>query len=95
MGETSSKKGIDLSGFLPWYVVQTKPANDYRVQTNFINRGIKVLLADHESYRYASYSLIQKIKLSFQTVSLRGLISTPTIRRSNGRASGRSIPVSK
>src|SRR3972149_4414313 len=39
--------------FAPWYVVQTKPANEYRVETNLVKQKIEVFLPKYESYQYA------------------------------------------
>ena len=40
MTQTHSTAGTDLSG-LPWYVVQTKRANEHRVETNLIFAAYK------------------------------------------------------
>src|SRR3972149_2762148 len=65
MTETPSTTETDLSGLPPWYVVQTKPANECRVQTNLINQDIKVFLPQYESYQYAGPQSVRKIKPLF------------------------------
>jgi transcriptional antiterminator RfaH len=48
-----------------WYVIQTKPGNEHRVETNLSNQGIEVFLPLLESFQYSSGKMIQKIKSLF------------------------------
>lgn len=65
MTETYSTNGAGLSVLPPWYVVQTKPANEYRVETNLINQDIKVFLPQYESYQFAGSGSLRKIRPLF------------------------------
>jgi len=48
-----------------WYVIQTKPGNEHRVESNLSNQGIEVFLPLLESFQYSSGKMIQKIKSLF------------------------------
>lgn len=48
-----------------WYVVQTKPANEHRVEMNLFNQGIEVFLPLLETFQYSHAKVIQKIKPLF------------------------------
>jgi transcription elongation factor/antiterminator RfaH len=48
-----------------WYVIQTKPANEHRVETNLSNQGIEVFLPLLESFQYSSGKMIPKVKPLF------------------------------
>ena len=48
-----------------WYVIQTKPGNEHRVETNLSNQGIEVFLPLLECFQYSSGKMIQKIKSLF------------------------------
>jgi len=48
-----------------WYVIQTKPGNEHRVETNLSNQGIEVFLPMLESFQYSSGKMIQRIKSLF------------------------------
>jgi len=48
-----------------WYVVQTKPGNEYRVETNLSNQEIEVFLPLLETFQHSSGKMIQKIKPLF------------------------------
>ena len=50
---------------LQWYVIQTKPGNEHRVEINLSNQEMEILLPLLESFRYASGQMIQKIKPLF------------------------------
>ncbi len=65
MAETYSTIGEDPGVLPPWYVVQTKPACEYRVETNLINQSIKVFLPQYESYQFAGSGSLRKIKPLF------------------------------
>jgi transcriptional antiterminator RfaH len=48
-----------------WYVIQTKPGNEHRVETNLSTQGIEVFLPLLESCQFSSGKMIQKIKALF------------------------------
>jgi len=48
-----------------WYVVQTKPSNEHRVETNLSNQEIEVFLPLLETFQYANGKMVQKIKPLF------------------------------
>jgi transcriptional antiterminator RfaH len=48
-----------------WYVVQTKPGNEHRVETNLFNQEIEVFLPLLETFQHSSGKMIQKIKPLF------------------------------
>jgi len=48
-----------------WYVVQTKPGNEHRVETNLSNQEIGVFLPLLETFQHSSGKIIQKIKPLF------------------------------
>jgi transcriptional antiterminator RfaH len=48
-----------------WYVIQTKPANEHRVETHLLNQGIEVLLPMLETFQYPYGNMVQKIKPLF------------------------------
>ena len=48
-----------------WYVIQTKPGSEHRVETNLCNQGIEVFLPMLESFQYSSGKMIQRIKSLF------------------------------
>ena len=51
----------------PWYVVQTKPADEYRVETNLTHQDIKVFLPQYESYHFAGSNSVRKIRPLFSS----------------------------
>jgi transcription elongation factor/antiterminator RfaH len=48
-----------------WYVVQTKPGNERRVEVNLRNQEIEVFLPFLETFQYFSAKMIRKIKPLF------------------------------
>jgi transcription elongation factor/antiterminator RfaH len=48
-----------------WYVIQTKPANEHRVEINLFNQGIETFLPLFESHQYCNGKIVQKIKPLF------------------------------
>jgi transcriptional antiterminator RfaH len=48
-----------------WYVIQTKPGNEHRVETNLSNQEIEVFLPLLETFQHSSGKMIQKIKPLF------------------------------
>ena len=56
-----------------WYVIQTKPCNEHRVETNLSNQGIGVFLPLVESFQYSSGKMNQKLKALFPNYILATL----------------------
>jgi transcriptional antiterminator RfaH len=50
---------------LLWYVIQSKPGDEYRVETHLINQEIEIFLPLLETHQYCSGKMIQKIKPLF------------------------------
>jgi transcription elongation factor/antiterminator RfaH len=48
-----------------WYVIQTRPGNERRVETNLAHQGIETFLPLFESHRYCHEKIIQEIKPLF------------------------------
>ncbi len=48
-----------------WFVVQTKPGNEHRVETNLSNQEMEVFLPMFENFQCAQGKLVQKIKPLF------------------------------
>jgi len=48
-----------------WYVIQTKPGNEHRVETNLSNQEVETFLPLYGSYRYSKDRLVKKIKPLF------------------------------
>jgi transcriptional antiterminator RfaH len=48
-----------------WYVIQTKPANEHRVEAHLSNQAIAVFLPMLETFRYLNGKMIAKIKPMF------------------------------
>jgi transcriptional antiterminator RfaH len=48
-----------------WYVIQTKPANEHRVETHLSNQEIAVFLPMLETFHYLNGKIIPKIKPMF------------------------------
>ena len=48
-----------------WYVIQTKPSNEHRVETNLSNQEIEVFLPLLETFQYTNGKMIPKIKPLF------------------------------
>ncbi len=48
-----------------WFVIQTKPGNENRVETNLFQQEIEVFLPLFENFQYAHGRLVQKIKPLF------------------------------
>ena len=49
----------------PWYVIQTKPANEHRVETHLSNQKIAVFLPMVETFQYLNGRMIPRIKPMF------------------------------
>jgi len=64
MAEPTSTNETD-GDLTRWYVVQTKPANEYRVRTNLINQEIDVFLPQYESCKYAVPISVRQIRPLF------------------------------
>jgi transcriptional antiterminator RfaH len=50
---------------MKWYVVQTKPADEHRVETHLINQKIETFLPLFETHQYYNGKMIQRIKALF------------------------------
>ena len=50
---------------LSWYVVQTKPGNEHRVETNLLNQEIETFLPLVENYQCKCGKMVQTIKPFF------------------------------
>jgi len=48
-----------------WYVIQTKPVGEHRVQIHLINQGIEVFLPFLKAYEYRSGKMVPRIKPLF------------------------------
>jgi transcriptional antiterminator RfaH len=48
-----------------WYVIQTKPGNEHRVETNLVNQEIETFLPLFENYQYLRGKIVQTIKPFF------------------------------
>jgi transcriptional antiterminator RfaH len=50
---------------LLWYVIQTKPGNEYRVETNLVNQEIETFLPLVETYQYRRGKIVHTNKPFF------------------------------
>jgi transcriptional antiterminator RfaH len=50
---------------LLWYVIQTKPGNEHRVETNLVNQEMETFLPLVESYQYQRGKIVQTNKPFF------------------------------
>jgi transcriptional antiterminator RfaH len=50
---------------LLWYVMQTKPGSEHRVETNLLNQGIETFLPLVETYQWKRGKMVQTIKPFF------------------------------
>jgi transcriptional antiterminator RfaH len=48
-----------------WYVVQTKPGDEHRVETHLLNQEIETFLPLHETHQYYGGKMFQRIKTLF------------------------------
>ncbi len=48
-----------------WFVVQTKPGNEHRVETNLFNQEMEVFLPLLETFEYSNGKMVQKIRPLF------------------------------
>jgi transcriptional antiterminator RfaH len=48
-----------------WFVIQTKPANEIRVEKNLLNQGIETFLPRYEAFQYCNGQMIQCIRPLF------------------------------
>ena len=48
-----------------WFVIQTKPGDEHRVETHLVNQNIETLLPLFEMHQYSNGKMIQKIKPLF------------------------------
>jgi transcriptional antiterminator RfaH len=52
-------------GLRLWYVIQTKPGNEHRVEINLSNQGIETFLPLYKSHQYYQGRMLEKIKPLF------------------------------
>ncbi|MDP3016772.1 MAG: transcription termination/antitermination NusG family protein, partial [Deltaproteobacteria bacterium] len=52
-------------GTFHWFVIQTKPGDEHRVETHLLNQKIEIFLPLLEIHQYSSGKMIQKIKPLF------------------------------
>lgn len=50
---------------LSWYVIQSKPGDEYRVETHLINQEIEIFLPLLETHQYCSGKMVKRIKPLF------------------------------
>jgi transcriptional antiterminator RfaH len=50
-----------------WYVIQTKPAGEHRVETNLLNQEIEVFLPLHETYQFTQGKMTRRVKPLFSS----------------------------
>ena len=48
-----------------WYVIQTKPGDEHRVETHLLNQKMEILLPLVETYQYSNGKMVPKIKPLF------------------------------
>jgi transcriptional antiterminator RfaH len=65
MNQTDERNERNQIASRSWYVVQTKPGNEHRVETNLFNQEIEVFLPLLETFQHSSGKMIQKIKPLF------------------------------
>jgi len=62
INDTNDRIDIDVR---QWYVLQTKPGNEHRVEVNLSNQGIETSLPLYGSYQYFQGRTVQKVKPLF------------------------------
>ena len=65
MNQTNQRNEKDEIASRSWFVVQTKPGNEHRVETNLSHQEIEVFLPLFETFQCAQGKLVQKIKPLF------------------------------
>ncbi len=63
--EKDEKDQIDQTASRHWFVIQTKPGNEHRVEANLSHQEIEAFLPLFENFQYAQGKLVQKIKPLF------------------------------
>jgi transcriptional antiterminator RfaH len=64
LNETNDHNVLNGSDLL-WYVIQTKPGDEHRVETHLLNQEIETFLPLHEIHQYCSGKMVQRIKALF------------------------------
>jgi transcriptional antiterminator RfaH len=64
INSSNSTNPSNLASIL-WYVIQTKPGNEHRVETNLVNQEIETFLPLVETYQYQRGKIVQTIKPFF------------------------------
>ncbi len=65
MDQKDERNEIDPIALRSWYVINTKPGNEHRVETNLSHQEIEVFLPLFGDFQYAQEKLVQKIKPLF------------------------------
>ena len=65
INQTNQRNEKDEIDSRSWFVVQTKPGNEHRVETNLSHQEIEAFLPLLETFQYTQGKLVQKIKPLF------------------------------
>jgi len=65
MNQTNQRNERNQIASRSWFVVQTKPGNEHRVETNLFNQEIEAFLPLLETFQYSHGETVQKIKPLF------------------------------
>ncbi len=63
--ETNEPNDLNVVDSRLWYVIQTKPGNEHRVETHLLNQEMKIFLPLLEVHQFSKGKMIQKIKPLF------------------------------
>ncbi len=55
----------EIDGLRLWYVVQTKPGNEHRVNTNLLNQEIETFLPLFKAHQLSNGRMVQRVKPLF------------------------------
>jgi transcriptional antiterminator RfaH len=64
---TNSINAINASNAMntQWYVIQTKPGDEHRVETHLLNQEIETFLPLLETHQYSNAKMVQRVKPLF------------------------------
>ncbi len=65
MDQKDERNEIDQITSRQWFVIQTKPGNEQRVETNLSHQEMEVFLPLFEDFQYVHGKLVQRIKPLF------------------------------
>ncbi len=65
MDQKDERNEIDQIASRQWFVIQTKPGNEQRVETNLSHQEMEVFLPLFEDFQYVHGKLVQRIKPLF------------------------------